>query len=116
MLVPALWYAPKIFGNAWMKLSGLKAEDTKNPGATFAVAALCSMVTAFALAGFLNYFGSQTFLQGFLAGAELWLGFVATTIVVDYRFSQRPWKLILINIGHSLIALGLMGGVLAIWK
>jgi hypothetical protein len=116
MLVPAVWYAPKVFGNLWRELSGISAEDAKSPAAALAVEAVCSLVMSVALAGFMNYFGSQTFLQGLLAGAELWLGFVATTLIVDYRFSNRPWKLTLINIGHSLLAMGLMGGVLAVWK
>ena len=116
MLVPALWYAPKVFGNAWLELSGLKASDSKGAGPTMALAAFCSLLTAFALAGFMSYFGSQTFVQGFLAGAELWLAFVATSLVTDYRFAKRPWKLAMINLGHSLLSLGLMGGVLAVWK
>lgn len=116
MLVPVLWYAPKVFGNMWMRLSGFKGEDSRSPVGAVAVSAVCSLVMSVALAGFLNYFGSQTFLQGLLAGAELWLGFVATTFIVDYQLSRRPWKLTLINIGHSLLALSLMGGVLAIWK
>jgi hypothetical protein len=116
MLVPMIWYAPKLFGNTWMELSKLTPEDTKGAGPTIALAALCSLISSFALAGFLNYFGSQTFAQGCLAGAQLWLGFVATAFVTDYRFARKPWKLLFINLGHSFISLTLMGGILVVWK
>ncbi len=116
MLVPALWYLPSLFGDAWQKLSGLSADDLKKNTPALGIAALCSLVQAFALSGFMNYFGSQTFGQGALAGIQLWAGFTAASLVTDYRFAQRPWKLAFINLGHSLIVLTLTGGILAAWK
>ena len=115
LLVQALWYAPKVFGGVWKELEGMRGEQKQDMGA-LALAAFCSLLMAFALEGFMNYFGSQTFAQGLLAGAQIWMGFVATTFLVDYRFAKRPWKLTMINLGHSLLSLGLMGGVLAVWK
>jgi len=116
MIVPAIWYAPKLFGAQWMALSGLNADELKGQGASYALAALCSLVTAYAMAGFLNFTASQTFVQGALAGLQFWLGFVATQVLVDYRFSKRPWSLTLINLGHSAVSMTLMGGILAAWK
>jgi hypothetical protein len=116
-LVPAIWFAPKLFGNTWMNLSHLSPEETKNGQAsTLALGALCSLGLSFAIAGFLNYLGSETFLQGALAGLEFWLGFSFTNLLVDYRFAKRPWKLTFINAGHSAISMTLMGGILATWK
>lgn len=116
MVIPALWYAPKIFGAKWMSLSGLNEEELKGQGATYALAALCSMLTAFAMAGFLNFTASQTFAQGALAGLQFWLGFVFTQMLMDYRFAKKSWELTLINVGHSAISMTLMGGILAAWK
>src|SRR5580700_1132926 len=83
MLVPAIWYAPKLFGGAWMELSALKDEDMKGQGGAYAIGGLCSLVTAFAIAGFLNYTRSQNFAQGALAGLQFWLGFSATQMLMD---------------------------------
>jgi len=116
MVVPALWYAPKLFGKAWMELEGLTEEKLKQNGAALAVAALSSLLMSFGTAMFLQYFGSETFVQGALAGLQLWLVYSAATLVTDYRFAQRPWKLTFINIGHSALVLALMGGILAAWK
>lgn len=116
MVVPALWYLPSLFGKAWQELSGLSAEDLKKNTPALGVAAISSLVQAFALAGFMNYFRSETFGQGAMAGVQLWLGFTAASLITDYRFAQRPWKLAFINLGHSLVVLALNGGILATWK
>lgn len=115
-VVPALWYAPKVFGEAWMRLSGFKQEQAKNPTKELLVAAAASFIMAFALAGFLRLLGSNTFQQGFLAGLQLWLGFIVPALTVDYLFARRNLTLLAINMGHSGVALSLMGGLLAAWK
>lgn len=98
ILVPFVWYMESLFGKAWKELSGLQEEELKKDfGPAIAVAAAASGVQAFALAGFLNYLGSQTFGQGALAGIQLWLGFTATALITDYRFSRKPWKLAFIS-------------------
>lgn len=116
MLVPAIWYAPKLFGKAWIELSGLGEDAAKPNPAALALAALCSLGLSFALAGFLNYLGSQTFVQGALAGLQFWAGFTLTNMLVDYRFARRPWKLTFINAGHIAIVMSLSGGILAVWR
>src|SRR5687767_3062748 len=86
MIIPAIWYAPKLFGAEWMRLSGLTDEDLKAQGGAYAIGAVCSLATSFAIAGFLNFTGSQTFMQGFLAGLQFWAGFTLTQMLMDYRF------------------------------
>lgn len=116
MIIPAIWYAPRLFGARWLALSGLEESQLKGQGATFALAALASLLTAFAMAGFLNFTASQTFAQGALAGAQFWLGFSFTQMLTDYRFAKKPWPLLMINTLHSALSMTLMGGILAAWK
>lgn len=117
MFIPAIWYAPKVFGDTWLRLSGISPEQAKEGlGSALALSAVCSFGLAFAMAGFLNYLGSQSFLQGALAGFQFWIGFSLTQLLVDYRFSKRPWKLTFINAGHSGLSMVIIGGLLAVWK
>ncbi len=115
-VVPALWYAPKLFGATWMQLSGFKPDPDKNPTRELLASGVASFVMAYAVAGFLNFTGSNTFGQGFLAGLQFWLGFVVPVMTVDYLFARRSLALLGINVGHSGIVLALMGGLLAAWK
>jgi hypothetical protein len=55
-------------------------------------------------------------LKGALAGFWVWLGFMATLLVSLWGYENRSLKLIAINLGNNLIALVLMGALLAVWR
>lgn len=116
MLIPALWFAPKALGRRWQELCGLSDEALKDPLPRLGYALVCSFVTAFGLAGFMNFTGSSTFLQGAVFGLQLGIAFLATAFSVDYVFAKRPLKLLLITLTPNLLSLALMGGLLAAWK
>jgi hypothetical protein len=44
-----------------------------------------------------------------------WLGFVAVATLGSVTFEKRPLQLYLINNGYLLLALLIMGTVLAVW-
>jgi hypothetical protein len=46
----------------------------------------------------------------------VWLGFMATLMVSLWGYENRPLKLIAINLGNNLVALVLMGALLAVWR
>ena len=50
-----------------------------------------------------------------IAAAFIWFGFVITTLAVNNTFGMRRPKLILIDGGHWLAALLLMGAVIGAW-
>ena len=51
-------------------------------------------------------------LWGFLAG----FGWVATFVGTHYLFERKSFKLFLINAGYSIVALTVMGVIIAAWK
>jgi hypothetical protein len=48
---------------------------------------------------------------GVISGAFCWLGFVLTTMLVNNSFGRRDWRLLLIDGGHWLLVLLLIGGI-----
>lgn len=52
LLLGFVWYSPKVFGNAWMKASGLTEESVK--GANMVLILAVSFVCAFFIGGTLN--------------------------------------------------------------
>jgi hypothetical protein len=67
---------------------------------------------AWVLAGLLGHIGALTLRGGLISGAFCWLGFVITTLVVNYTFAMRGWRLLLIDGGHWLVVLLLMGAII----
>lgn len=115
-LIGGLWYSPAVFGKAWMRENGFTEEGMKNS----------NMVKIFGLAFFLAFIASINLAMfmgpedriemgafwGFLAG----FGWVATFVGTHYLFERRSFTLFLINAGYSIVALTVMGVILAAWK
>jgi len=72
------------------------------------------LVMAWMLAGVLGHLGpgEVTLKNGVITGAFLWFGFILTTMVVNFCFSGRDKRLLLIDLGNWLIALVVMGAII----
>ncbi len=115
-MIGGLWYSPAVFGKAWMKENGFTEEGMKggNMVKIFGVAFILALISAINLAMFMGPENDPAMgaMWGFLAGA----GWVATFVGTHYLFERRSFKLFLINAGYSIVALTIMGVILAAWK
>jgi hypothetical protein len=115
-LAGAMWY--RAFSKTWISALGLTPESLHalqhHPGAyvPFIVSFVAELVMAWTLAGILFHVGSITVRRGIIAGALCWLGFVLTTMLVNHSFARRDRRLTLVDGGHWLLVLVLMGAVL----
>jgi hypothetical protein len=117
VFIQALWYSKPLFGPAWQRLSNLDdAALTEGFLPRISLAFLGSLASAWCLAGFFNFTGSNDFLQGSLAGLELFLGLVAPAMATEHVFGRRSAQLLAINLAPAGLALVLQGGLLAAWK
>lgn len=114
MVTGYIWYGP-LFGKDWMKLSGIKKEDSKKEdmpklyGIMFAGA----LIEAYMLSIFIHYAGAYTVLDGMKTGLWAWLGFVVTVMLGNYMFAKRPVKLFIIDSGYAAVNLLVMGAIIA---
>jgi hypothetical protein len=46
----------------------------------------------------------------------VWLGFVVTLEVGELIWEKIPFRLFAIRIGNHLVALGIAGAILAVWR
>jgi hypothetical protein len=115
-LIGGLWYSPAVFGKAWMRENGFNEEEMKNSNMAkiFGLSFLLALIAAVNLAMFMGPEKDPTMgaLWGFLAG----VGWVATFVGMHYLFERKSFKLFLINAGYSIVALTVMGVILAAWK
>lgn len=106
----AVWYG--LLGKHWLAALGKGRDDIRPSPAPFITAGVAELVMAWILAGVIGHLGEITIRSGVVAGAFLWLGFVATTIAVNHAYQAESWKLTFIDAGHWLVVLVLMGGVI----
>lgn len=115
-LIGGLWYSPAFLGKAWMRENGFTEENLKGSNMTkiFGLAFVLALIAALNLAMFLGPESRPEMgaLWGFAAG----FGWVATFVGTHYLFERRSFTLFLINAGYSIVALTVMGIILAAWK
>jgi hypothetical protein len=114
--VGGIWYAPPLFGNAWMADSKLTAEEIQkgNKAKIFGFTALFSLIMAANLAMFLAEAKTDVTwgaTAGFLAG--IW---TFGAIAIHSLFELRSWRYIFINGGYSIVSLTLMGAIIGLWR
>jgi hypothetical protein len=116
-LASAAWYMSlgRIYMAALGKTPAQVAEDRKKPGAflPFIYAFVANLIIAWMLGGVLGHLGAGqvTLRNGVIAGAFIWFGFILTTMVVNFSFSGRDKRLLLIDAGNWLIVLLVIGAV-----
>lgn len=121
MVVGSIWYTPKVFGNAWIKLAKIDKKKIDKAGMMpILITVVVSLLTAYILAHvtFLsNHFFQNSFLQDALTTAFwLWLGLVAARIITHDAFEGRPRRLTLLTISHELVTLLVMGLIIGLLK
>jgi hypothetical protein len=117
-MLGAAWYM--VFSKPWQEAVGMTARKMsaaqKSPGfyVPFVVSFLALIVMAWVLAGLIAHLGPGQFTvrNGIISGAFCWLGFVFTTMAVNNGFAGRDRRLLLIDGGHWLAVLLLMGAIL----
>jgi hypothetical protein len=117
-LAGAAWYMS--LGKIWTAALGMTPEQMheqrSKPGAylPFIYVFVAELVMAWVLAGLMGHLGpgQVTLSNGIISAAFCWVGFVMTTMVPNYTFARRDPRLLLIDGGHWLLVLLLMGAII----
>lgn len=121
-----IWYSPTLFGNAWMQDNKLTLEQLKagNAAKIYGWAFILTLIAAANLGMFLADTPAECtgvcaqktdIVWGATAGmlAGIW---VFCFVAVHGLFEHKPFRLILINGGYSLVSLTLMGAIIGLWR
>ena len=123
MILGFVWYSPALFAKPWMREMGYDLNDKaklkemqKSAGATYGIAFLAGLVSAFMLGKILSITPIDSALYGMKLGFGVWLGFVATVQLTGALFMKSSMKLLAINTGYQLVCYLVMGAILAVWR
>ena len=78
----------------------------------FLSAFVAALIMAWVLNGIMFHVGPYSVRNGLISGALCWFGFVLTTMTVNYAFAGRRPMLTVIDAGHWLGVLLLMGAII----
>ena len=116
-LLGAIWYAPFLFGNKWMHLTGITMEmaSAVSPWKSFGLTFLAYLAVCWVLVHALAYAKARSPLEGAMVGFWNWFGFVATIMGITNRYQMQPWTLWGIDAGYQLLNFILGGIILTMW-
>ena len=115
----AVYYG--LLGKAWIAALGettetLKAKNAGKSGAVkaapFILSFAAELVMAYVLYGLLVHIGTFTVRAGIISGAFCWFGFILTTIAVNNAYPGRKTMLTVIDSGHWLGVLVIIGAII----
>lgn len=115
----ALYYG--LLGRKWIEAQGKTIEQYKTESASrsaaakaapFALSFVAEFIMAIVLSGVLFHIGVYTVRAGIISGAACWLGFVLTTVIVNNAYAIRKTALTIIDTGHWLGVLVIIGAIL----
>lgn len=103
----ALWYSNALFAKPWMKEAGITKEDidasSHKMNKIYGLTGVGAFVTSFFLGVFTLNIGIDTLLEGSIWALILWIGTHLATIIKNWGFENRTWKLGWINHGYDLV-------------
>jgi hypothetical protein len=114
-VVGYFWYDVRVFGNRWMKLVGLSKKQTESSegmGKIFGMTALQAFLTATLLSCLLYATNTTGVVDSVLFASVLGLVFRVGTHVMHNGFARRDDMITLIDGGHDVVSLAVMGFVL----
>ena len=127
MAIGFVWYGP-LFGKQWTKLMGWTPEQMEAGKAkmksegwkTYGMAAIGALVMAFVMSHVatfaMAYMQTSGMAAGLSTGFWMWLGFVAPVTMSTVLWEGKSWKLWCLSSGYYLVALLVMGAIVAGWR
>ena len=111
-------------GKQWVAALGtsmetLKAQNERKSGAAkatpFILSFVAELIMAYVMYGLLMHMGMFTVRAGIISGVICWFGFVLTTIATNNAYPGRKAALTVIDSGHWLGVLVIIGAVLGLF-
>lgn len=107
MVIGFVWYSPKVFGTAWMKMTSitpLRAPGTGRMAFYTVLGFFGSLISAYVLL----YFGIAWGVYDWASAIELafwvWLGFEIPIVLGGVLWEMKPWKWLTLNGAYYLLA------------
>lgn len=107
-IIGYIWYLPKIFGNAWMRMAGITPEmqeaGKRRIIANTIIAFLASTFAAWVMSYVGVFWGVYDIPHALQLGFWCWAGFVATTMLGSVLWDHKPFALYCIHAGYWLVS------------
>jgi len=113
MMLGFLWYSSLMFGDLWLRLTGLEKMNKEQQRRRLLRSLFLSLFSGTVMAMVLSMLFFQADIgYALLMTAFLWLAFNGMMVGTTYAFSARPFLLWLIDSGFPLTSMLLMSAII----
>jgi hypothetical protein len=113
--VGSIWYSPVLFSKVWQREVGISDVDIRssNFAMIFGLAFVLSVIAAVLFAAWLG--PNPEIGDALVAALVVGLGFVGTSLGINYLFERKSLTLWAINTGFHTVEFLIIGLVLGLW-
>jgi hypothetical protein len=115
----AVWYSHMFLGKVWVASLDKSEEEWRidlNPFKTYLISFLSQIVMAFILALIMSYVGVSTPEEGIKVAFMAAVGFIATSMTINFLFEGKTFQQFVIDAGYHFIVLLINGIILGAWQ
>jgi hypothetical protein len=100
-----LWYGNMLFAKPWIKAMGKTAKQLEKEATptVYIYSIVGAAVMLFVLSNVLRWAGATTLVSAATVAVLLWVGFTATSSIMNTAFEGRSWKLWWIDNGYHIV-------------
>lgn len=116
--IGAVWYSHMFLGKIWVAALDKTEDEWRTdfkPIKAYFISFLSQFAMAFILALMMSYIGVSTPEEGIKVAFMAALGFIATSMTVNFLFEGRTFQQLVIDTGYHFIVLLINGIVLGAW-
>ncbi len=116
ILINAVWYSDKFFGQVWRKATNLKKKDIQKPEVDLVlIIVFCTVfISSAATAILIDVLHINGAWNGLLIGLLIGFGFMLTNNGMHKLYEQRPFALFAVTAVGDLLTMAAIGVILAI--
>ena len=112
----AIWFAPPVFGNAWLAALGKPKEEMGMPASAMGLSFVVTLVICLTMAMILTRMPLTTTMGAARLGFAIGAGIVAMGMASDFAFTKWPRKLYWIQASYHVVMMTLIGTILGAWR
>lgn len=107
MAIGFFWYSPGVFGAEWMKLTGIKPENSSKEEMkkSMILGLVATFIGSYSIGLLIALLDPNSLKEGFTYGILFWVAFVLVNELHGIAWEKRPQKLMGINASNSLLVI-----------
>ena len=117
-MLGALWYSKALFGNAWIKYSGVDMSNTdarKSMGGIMVFTLLLELITCIGLAILVDRIMLMGVMSGLKLGFFTGICFCSIAVTISYLYQSKSLNLAAIDGGYHIIGNIVAAVILCVW-